>query len=148
MIKGTRPGIPAGISSKMMELWNIAQTCWSSHPRDRPSLPMVLGKLNTFASLEAVTPFVLREPKSMQMIGGYPISFCRSSTEISIHKGKEPKLRQNGRHRQPKTTLKQRHWPPSHRPHHKILLSSPYVASYVSMVLLTRIFLVATPSCR
>jgi hypothetical protein len=69
VIKGTRPGIPTGISSKMMELWNIAQACWSSHPRDRPSLPMVLGKLNTFASLEAVTPFELREPKPMQMIG-------------------------------------------------------------------------------
>jgi hypothetical protein len=38
---------------------------------------MVLGKLNTFASLEAVTPFVLREPKPMQMIGELPYSFCR-----------------------------------------------------------------------
>lgn len=69
VFKGTRPGIPDDIPSKMMELWGIAQECWSPNPRDRPPFPPVLATLNTFASLEEVTPFELRKPKPMQVVG-------------------------------------------------------------------------------
>ena len=68
------PGAQSGLSkfqltTKMAELWNVAQGCWNSHPRDRPSLPTVFGNLDTFASPEAVTPFVLREPRPMCITG-------------------------------------------------------------------------------
>ena len=67
--KGTRPVIPDDIPSKMVELWNIAQECWSQNPWDRPSLPPILARLNVFASLEEISPFELRKPKPMQVIG-------------------------------------------------------------------------------
>lgn len=34
----------------MIELWNIAEECWSQNPWNRPSFPAVLDKLNAFAS--------------------------------------------------------------------------------------------------
>ena len=69
VLKGTRPGIPEGIPPNLVGLWNIAQECWSQNPWDRPSFPTVLDQLNTFARLEDVAPFALREPKQMQVIG-------------------------------------------------------------------------------
>ena len=53
----------------MTELWGIAQECWSPNPRDRPLFPLVLAKINTFASLEEIAPFELRKPKPMQVVG-------------------------------------------------------------------------------
>jgi len=68
--KGTRPSIPQGnIPPGMMDLWNIAQECWSQHPRDRPSFPTVLEKLDAFARTESITPFASREPRPMQVKG-------------------------------------------------------------------------------
>lgn len=53
----------------MMELWNIAQECWERSSSDRPPFPTLLEKLSAFARLEDVTPFELREPRPMQVIG-------------------------------------------------------------------------------
>ncbi|KAF9644232.1 kinase-like protein [Thelephora ganbajun] len=72
VFRGKRPGIPDRVTPRMMELWKIAQECWSPSPRDRPSFPSILDKLSTFASLEDVTPFELREPKPLRVIGEPP----------------------------------------------------------------------------
>lgn len=45
----------------MMEVWSIAQECWSQNPWDRPSFQTVLDKLENLARTDDVTPFVLRE---------------------------------------------------------------------------------------
>ena len=49
--KGARPSIPDKIPPKMMEIWNIAQECWSGSPQDRPSSKAVLEKLEKLARL-------------------------------------------------------------------------------------------------
>jgi hypothetical protein len=67
--KGTRPSIPDKTPPRMMEIWNIAQECWSGHPQDRPSFKSVLNKFNNFATMEDVIPFALREPRQMQVKG-------------------------------------------------------------------------------
>ena len=55
-----------------MEVWDIAQKCWSQVPADRPSFQTVLDKLDAFAGMEAVAPFSLREPRPMQVQGVQP----------------------------------------------------------------------------
>lgn len=67
--KGARPSMPDGTFPGMTELWNIAQECWSPKPWDRPTFLTVVEKLDTFATMEGVTPFALREPRPMQVKG-------------------------------------------------------------------------------
>ena len=51
VLRGIRPSIPKEIPPETMEVWNIAQECWSQQPRDRPSLKAVLDKLEDLARM-------------------------------------------------------------------------------------------------
>lgn len=67
VISGSRPSIPEQAPSGATELWNLAQECWCQHPRDRPSSPTILDRLDNFVRMEDVTPFASRNPRPMQV---------------------------------------------------------------------------------
>ena len=83
VFRGTRPDIPDDIPPNVTELWNTAQDCWRQKPGDRPSFPTILGKLDAFARLENITPFELREPRPMRVIGERSGLLLDCCTEVS-----------------------------------------------------------------
>ena len=96
--KGTRPSIPEGLPPKMVELWDIAQECWSAKPGDRPSFPTILEKLDSFSRMEDVTPFSLREPRPMKVKGEQPRPLITYHCALAnLHQGNQQKPQQNGR---------------------------------------------------
>ena len=79
--KGTRPSIPDNTPPEMMEVWDIAQECWSGNPWDRPSFQTVVVKLDDLAFKEDIIPSALREPGPMQVasLAGYLRSIADGS---------------------------------------------------------------------
>ena len=132
-----------------MELWSIAQECWSQNPWARPSFPDVLNKLNTFARMEGITPFALREPKQMQVIGEQYSWFLLTAYQIDGCKANQPKLRLNGNRSRRESIIRnlKRHRLHPRSPHHLTRPSSPYVA-YRGSVMLLRRFLVTNHGTR